>query len=53
MAYDPAIATKLAKEARRDLMAMRARNQSWSGMTRRSLWSAAAGHGFVEIGSVV
>jgi hypothetical protein len=28
---------------------MRRKNQSWSGMTRWFLWSAAAKHGIVEI----
>jgi len=49
MAYDSALATRLAKEARRNLEAMRRRNRSWSGMTRWFLWSAAARHGVVEI----
>jgi hypothetical protein len=49
MAYDSALATKLAKEVRRKLDSMRRKNESWCGMTRWFLWSAAARHGIVEI----
>jgi hypothetical protein len=49
MAYDPQLATKLAKEARRRLDAMRRKGESWCGMTRWFLWSAAARHGIVEM----
>jgi hypothetical protein len=49
MAYDSALATALAKEVRRNLESVRRKNQSWCGMTRWFLWSAAAGHGIVEI----
>ena len=49
MAYDSVLATKLANEARRDLKAAERKKQSWSGMTRWFLWSAAARHGIVEV----
>jgi hypothetical protein len=49
MAYDSALATKLAKEVRRDLKMMHRKNVSWCGMTRWFLWSAAARHGIAEI----
>jgi hypothetical protein len=49
MAYDSALAAKLAKEVRRNLDSMRRKNESWCGMTRWFLWSAAARHGIVEI----
>ena len=49
MAYDSQLATALANKVKRDLEAMRRKSQSWSGMTRWLLWSAAAEHGIVEI----
>ena len=49
MAYDSQLAAALAKEVKRDLKAMRRKDQSWSGMTRWFLWSAAAEHGIAEI----
>jgi hypothetical protein len=49
MAYDSRLATKLAKEVKRDLEKMRRKKQSWCGMTRWFLWSVAARHGIVEI----
>ena len=49
MAYDSALATKLANEVKRNLNAAGRKKQSWSGMTRWFLWSAAAKHGVVEI----
>jgi hypothetical protein len=49
MAYDSALATKLAREVNRNLKNMRRKNQSWCGMTRWFLWRAAAEHGIVEI----
>jgi len=49
MAYDSALATKLAREVKQNLEKMQRKHESWSGMTRWFLWSAAAGHGIVEI----
>ena len=49
MAYDSAIATKLANEVWRKLDSTRRKNESWCGMTRWFLWSAAARLGIVEI----
>jgi hypothetical protein len=49
MAYDSALATELAKKAKRNLAKMCRENVSWCGMTRWFLWSAAARHGIVEI----
>jgi hypothetical protein len=49
MAYDSALATKLAKKVRRDLARMCRENVSWCGMTKWFLWAAAARHGIVEI----
>jgi len=49
MAYDPELATRLAKEVKRELRAMERKKESWCGMTRWFLWSAAARHGIVEI----
>lgn len=49
MAYDPELATRLAKEVKRELKAMERKKQSWCGMTRWFLWSAAARHGIVEM----
>ena len=49
MAYQSALATRLAKEVRHDLARMCRENVSWCGMTRWFLWSAAARHHIVEI----
>ena len=49
MAYDSALATKLANQVKHDLKAAERKKESWCGMTRWFLWSAAARHGIVEI----
>ena len=49
MAYDSALATKLANQVKRDLKAAERKKESWCGMTRWFLWSAAARHGIVEL----